>query len=139
MRTYSELLKFDTFEDRFNYLKLDGSVGETTFGFDRYLNQKFYSNDPRWKSVRNKVIIRDNGCDLGIEGYDLHKIYVHHMNPATLDEFVNNIDILLDPEYLICCSFATHQALHYGSLDNLNYKVIERKPNDTCPWRVNNE
>lgn len=135
MRTYSELSKIPTFKERFLYLKLDGKVGEETFGYDRNLNQIFYRSQ-EWKSVRRKVIIRDLGCDLGVEGRPLNsRIYIHHMNPITLKDINNrNLDIL-NPEFLICCSYDTHQAIHYGSEYLLLADPVERKPFDTCPWR----
>lgn len=135
IRTYSELIKLLTFEERFQYLKLDGDVGVETFGFDRYLNQAFYSSD-EWKSIRNQVIIRDNGCDLGIEGREIYKrIIIHHMNPITKEDLLYRTEYLLNPEYMICTMKNTHDAIHYGD-ENLLFKdPIERKPNDTCPWR----
>ena len=135
IRTYSELIKLPTFEERFQYLKLDGDVGVETFGFDRYLNQVFYSSD-EWKSIRNQVIIRDNGCDLGIEGREIYKrIIIHHMNPITKEDLLYRTEYLLNPEYMICTMKNTHDAIHYGD-ENLLFKdPIERKPNDTCPWR----
>lgn len=135
MRNYSELSKIPTFKERFLYLKLDGKVGEETFGYDRNLNQIFYRSQ-EWKSVRRKVIIRDLGCDLGITDRPLNsRIYIHHMNPITLKDINNrNLDIL-NPEFLICCSYDTHQAIHYGSEYLLLADPVERKPFDTCPWR----
>ena len=135
IRTYSELIKLPTFEERFQYLKLDGDVGVETFGFDRYLNQAFYSSD-EWKSIRNQVIIRDNGCDLGIEGREIYKrMIIHHMNPITKEDLLYRTEYLLNPEYMICTMKNTHDAIHYGD-ENLLFKdPIERKPNDTCPWR----
>lgn len=135
IRTYSELITLPTFEERFQYLKLDGDVGVETFGFDRYLNQAFYSSD-EWKSIRNQVIIRDNGCDLGIEGREIYKrIVIHHMNPITKEDLLYKTEYLLNPEYLICTIKATHDAIHYGDENLLLKGPIERKPNDTCPWR----
>ena len=136
MKTYSELCKLTTFEERFNYLRLDGAVGEETFGYDRYLNQAFYKS-PEWRRVRDQVIIRDNGCDLGIPGYELnHRIFIHHMNPIIAQDFENHSADILDPENLICVSFETHQLLHYGSDLSIQLrKPIERKKNDTCPWK----
>ena len=135
IRTYSELIKLPTFEERFQYLKLDGDVGVETFGFDRYLNQAFYSSD-EWKSIRNQVIIRDNGCDLGIEGREIYKrIIVHHMNPITKEDLLYRTEYLLNPEYMICTMKNTHDAIHYGDENLLFKEPIERKPNDTCPWR----
>lgn len=135
IRTYSELIKLPTFEERFQYLKLDGDVGVETFGFDRYLNQSFYSSD-EWKSIRNKVIIRDNGCDLGIEGREIYKrIIIHHMNPITKEDLLYRTEYLLNPEYMICTMKNTHDAIHYGDENLLFKEPVERKPNDTCPWR----
>lgn len=135
LRTYSELKQLKTFEERYEYLKLDGQVGADTFGFDRYLNQVFYKS-PEWRSVRNEVIVRDNGCDLGIEGREIHtKILVHHMNPISKEDILERSDILLNPEYLITTVKRTHDAIHYGDADTLIKDPIERSANDTCPWR----
>lgn len=136
MKTYSDLLKMPTFDERFNYLKLNGIPAHETFASHRYINQRFYQSQ-EWKSTRDKIIIRDNGCDLGVSGYDiLGKIYIHHINPITEDELIHgDQNTLLDPENLICVSFATHNALHYGSkgyLEGLN--PTERKPGDTKGW-----
>ena len=135
IRRYSELILLPTFEERFNYLRLGGSVGESTFGFDRYLNQVFYRS-PEWKRIRDYVIIRDNGCDLGIEGYTIHgRILVHHMNPITVEDIERESDFLMNPEFLISTIHNTHNAIHYGD-DSLLYKgPVERTKNDTCPWR----
>lgn len=137
IRTYSELITLPTFEERFQYLKLNGSVGQDTFGFDRYLNQIFYKSK-KWLSVRDQVIIRDNGCDLGVEGYEIHgRVLIHHMNPITLRDLEIESDFLLDPEYLISTVHNTHNAIHYGD-ENLLYKApVERTRFDTCPWRKN--
>lgn len=135
MRTYSELSKLKTFKERFEYLKLDGLIGEETFGWDRYLNQVFYKS-PEWKSARDKVIVRDNGRDLGVEGYDIFgKIIIHHMNPMSLGDIANRNPDIFNPEYLICVSHETHNAIHYGDANQLNLGPIERTVNDTCPWR----
>lgn len=135
IRTYSELIMLPTYEERFRYLKLNGTVGRDTFGFDRYLNQIFY-NSGEWRSLRNEIIIRDNGCDLGMDGYDiLDRIYIHHMNPLMVKDFVESSEFLLNPDYLICTAFNTHQAIHYGAESLLGHAPIERRPNDTCPWR----
>lgn len=135
MRTYSELSKINSYEERFEYLKLNGFVGVETFGFDRYINQRFYKS-LEWKRIRDKVIIRDNGCDLGIEGYEIHgRILIHHMNPVTPDELRSNLDLLLNPEYLICVAHNTHNAIHYGDSDLLITAPVERTAFDTCPWR----
>ena len=137
IRTYSELIKLKTFKDRFEYLKLDGIVGEETFGFDRYMNQIFYKSK-EWASVRRAVIIRDNGCDLGVEGYEIHgKILIHHMNPINLSDIVHKTDELLNPEYLITTVLSTHNAIHYGDASLLPALPIERRANDTCPWKRN--
>ena len=136
LRTYSELKKLKTFEERFKYLKLSGEVGKDTFGFDRYLNQKFYAS-PEWKRVRDKVIIRDSGCDLGINGNEIYgKIYIHHMNPLTRKDIEFSTENLLNPEYLICVSHATHNAIHYGDDSILTSNaIVERSENDTIPWK----
>ena len=135
IRTYSELKKLKTFEERFEYLRIGGTVGEDTFGYDRYINQLLYQT-PEWKEVRRKVIVRDGGYDLGIDGYEIvGKAMVHHMNPITVDDIVNRLDYVLDPEYLISCGFITHQAIHYGTDELLPKAPVERFKNDTCPWR----
>lgn len=137
IRTYSELIKLKTFKDRFEYLKLDGIVGEETFGFDRYMNQIFYKSR-EWTSVRRAVIIRDNGCDLGVEGYEIHgKILIHHMNPINLSDIVHKTDELLNPDYLITTVLSTHNAIHYGDASLLPALPVERRANDTCPWKRN--
>lgn len=134
-RTYSDLSKLKTIKERYDYLKLGGTVGEETFGFDRWLNQMFYK-DPKWKAVRDEVIIRDNGCDLGVEGYDIGgRVYVHHMNPVTADDILYNFDDLVNPEYLISTSKRTHDAIHYGDQKLLPQDPITRTKNDTCPWK----
>lgn len=135
IRTYSELITLPTFEERYQYLRLNGRVGEETFGFDRWLNQKFYK-DPEWLRIRDKVIIRDNGCDLAIPGREIYsRILIHHMNPITKDDILQRSKYLLDPEYLICTIKNTHDAIHYGDENLLVKGPVERKPNDTCPWR----
>lgn len=137
IKTYKDLSRLKTFEERYRYLQLKGSVGKETFGFDRYLNQVFYQRNPKWKSARDAVIIRDNGCDLGIEGREIYgKIIVHHMNVVTLEDIERDSDILYDPEYLICTMHTTHNAIHYGDEHLLMLDPIERKPNDTCPWKI---
>lgn len=136
IKTYSKLSEFSEFEDRFNYLKLDGVVGEETFGFDRYLNQQFYNKDKEWKKVRDLVIMRDMGCDLGVEGREIKgRIIVHHMNPITKEDLLNRTEFLLNPEYLICTLESTHNAIHYGDENLLMKGPVERTKNDTCPWR----
>ena len=136
MKTYSELILLSTFEERFKYLKLDGLIGEETFGFDRYFNQKLYSS-PEWKEVRRKVIIRDAGCDLGIADREIHgRIIVHHMNPMCLEDIENHNSDIFNPEFLITTTKETHDAIHYGDDSILeSCRIIERAPNDTCPWR----
>lgn len=135
IRTYSELITFPTFEERYRYLRLEGKVGEDTFGFDRWLNQSFYK-DPEWRAIRDKIIIRDNGCDLGIPGREIYsRIIVHHMNPITKDDILYRSAFLLNPEYLICTVKNTHDAIHYGDEGLLIKAPIERTKNDTCPWR----
>lgn len=135
-KSYTELSKLPTFEERFRYLKLKGNVGEESFGFDRYINQQFYRSRA-WKDIRNKVIVRDNGCDLGIEDRPIvDKVIIHHMNAMTLEDLKNRNSAILNPEYLICVSEETHRAIHYGDENQIqNGKPTERKPNDTCPWK----
>ena len=136
IRTYSELSKLKTFRERYEYLKLGGIVGEDTFGFDRYLNQRFYTSK-EWKQIRNFVITRDNGCDLGIPDHKIidDLILVHHMNPITKDDIINKSEMLLNPEYLITTVKPTHDAIHYGDESLLVEDYIERSKNDTCPWK----
>jgi hypothetical protein len=134
IRAYSNLRGLTTLEDRFKYLALHGSVGRSTFGFDRYLNQSFYRSS-QWRQVRNHVIVRDSGCDLGIDGYEIHdSVYIHHMNPMTVDDLENYNPSILDPEFLICVTHRTHNAIHYGDLNLLPRLVAERKPGDTKLW-----
>lgn len=135
MRTYTELSQLQTFEERYEYLRLDGIVGQDTFGFDRYLNQNFYRS-AEWKRIRDQVIVRDMGCDLGIAGADIYgKIIIHHMNPITSDDVLRHSQIMIDPENLICVSQTTHNLIHYG-VDKLpDRNPVERTPNDTCPWK----
>lgn len=136
IRTYSELSKLKTFRERYEYLKLDGTVGEETFGFDRYINQMFYKSE-EWKRIRNYVITRDNGCDLGIQDHKIvdSVILVHHMNPITKEDIINKNEILLDPEYLITTIKPTHDAIHYGDESLLAEDLVIRSKNDTCPWK----
>lgn len=135
IRTYSELKRFDTFIDRYNYLKLHGQIGIQTFGLDRFINQSLYKSR-KWRRIRNEVIIRDEACDLGIEGYDLYdRIIIHHMNPITLEDIEEERPEIFDPEFLICTSFRTHNAIHYGDESLLPAEPVERKPGDTCPWK----
>lgn len=135
IRCYSELIKLPTFKERYEYLKLDGRVGEETFGFDRYINQRFYRSD-EWLSLRDHIITRDLGCDLGIKDMEIYgRIIIHHMNPITKHDIINRTKFLLDPEYLITTVKSTHDAIHYGNTVFLGQAPIERKPNDTCPWK----
>lgn len=134
-RSYSELIQFKTFEERYSYLKLVGEVGNPTFGYDRYFNQDFY-HSKEWRRVRNQIILRDNGCDLGVPEYEIHgRIYIHHINPITKHDILESGEKLLDLENLICVSFDTHNAIHYGDERTLPKTPIERTPGDTCPWR----
>lgn len=134
IRRYSELVKFKSFEERFNYLKLDGRVGGTTFGFDRHINQSFYRSK-EWRDIRNTIIIRDEGNDLGIDGREIGDvIHVHHMNPLMVNDILDDIDKVLDPEFLICTSSLTHKAIHYSNSDILRQDPSERFPGDTKLW-----
>lgn len=136
IRTYSELITLPTFEERFEYLRLDGKVGKETFGFDRYFNQKFY-NSKEWKQIRRDIIVRDNGCDLAHEDHNIYgKVFIHHMNPITVADISKCTDYLINPDYLVCVSFDTHNAIHFGNESILDkYKFAERYPNDMAPWR----
>ena len=135
IRTYSELILLPTFKERYEYLKLGGKVGEETFGFDRHLNQKFYKSK-EWRDIRDYVILRDNACDLGIEDREIHsRIIIHHMNPITKYDIVNQTEFLTNPEYMICTLKRTHDAIHYGDDSILFGDVVIRSKNDTCPWR----
>lgn len=135
-RTYKELSRLKTLDERFEYLKLVGQVGVDTFGFDRYLNQTFYRSDI-WQKVRNEVIIRDNGCELGVSGYEIQgRILIHHMNAITEEDIIKRNPDIFDPEYLICCSHRTHNAIHFGDKNLLPKDYIERRRGDTCPWKV---
>ena len=135
-RSYEELVKIDDFEKRYEYLKIGGKVAEETFGHARYLNQDFYKRDPEWLKVRDEVIIRDNGCDLGVEGRTIGGcIFVHHINPITKEQLIARDKSLYDPNNLICCSKRTHDAIHYSSSDLLIKDPIFRTKNDTCPWK----
>ena len=137
IRTYSELSKLASFKERFAYLQLNGTVGTDTFGFDRWLNQKFYRSR-EWKRLRDEIIIRDNGCDLGIEGFEIHgRIYIHHMNPILQKDILDQTDLLLNPDFLICCTLETHNAIHYGDDSILSsIEPVMRTRNDTCPWKM---
>ena len=135
IRCYSDLIQLNSFLDRYNYLKLKGQVGIDTFGLDRYLNQNLYRSS-KWRRTRDKVLLRDNAYDLGFEDYQIFdKVIVHHMNPLTLEDIENDVDEIYDPEYLICCSFNTHNAIHYGDERLLPKLPVERRPGDTCPWK----
>lgn len=135
IKTYSELIRLPTFEQRFDYLKLHGRIGEETFGFDRYIREKFLRSY-EWKRIRDQIIIRDDGCDLALPDRGIFgEIIIHHMNPLTPDDIVHGSDFLFNPEYLICTSLLTHNAIHYGNKDSLILDPVERTPYDTCPWR----
>lgn len=133
-RSYSELCRIETFEERFDYLKLGGEVGHATFGFDRWINQAFYTSQ-EWKSIRHHVILRDNGCDLGIRGYEINgALLIHHINPMESDDIIHGESWILDPEFLITTTQTTHNAIHYGDRSLLSVKFVERKPGDTKLW-----
>lgn len=134
IRTYSELKTFETFDERFEYLKLGGSVGRATFGFDRHINQTFYRSR-LWKRARDQVIIRDNGCDLGISGYEIHAdLLIHHMNAISVDDILSGEEWLIDPEFLITTTQRTHNAIHYGVDLQMPPVVVQRSPGDTKLW-----
>lgn len=134
IKTYSEMCQFDTREERFEYLKLGGTVGHATFGFDRYLNQRFYAS-PEWKRVRDRAILRDNGCDLGVAGYELHTdLLVHHMNPISVDDIIHGSEWIVDPEFLITTCKNTHNAIHYGDKSLLIPPFTPRMAGDTKLW-----
>lgn len=133
-RSYTELRRLETFEERLEYLKLSGGVGRATFGFDRYINQQFYASR-EWESARQQVIVRDNGCDLGIPGYEIHRdILVHHMNPMSVQDILHSEDWIFNPEFLITTTLSTHNAIHYGAIDRYPKVVAERSPRDTKLW-----
>ena len=135
IRTYSELILLPTFEERFKYLQLNGRVGDDTFGFDRYINQNFYRST-EWKRIRDLIIMRDNGCDLALEGYEIYgRILIHHMNPITVKDVELSTEYLMNPEYLICVTHNTHNAIHYGDEKLINKGLVVRTKNDTCPWK----
>lgn len=135
IRTYDELRQLPTFKERFDYLKLNGRVCEDTFGFDRYLNQVFYRSS-EWKEFRDKIILRDEGCDLGIQGREIiGPIYVHHMNPMRIKDIESRLPDIMDERYVVCCSFDTHQAIHYGKDVGYGMEFAVRTLNDTAPWR----
>jgi hypothetical protein len=134
-KSYSELIYFHTFDERFEYLRLFGTLGRSTFGFDRYINQRFYMSR-EWKEVKNYVIVRDNGCDLGIVGYEIHvSLLIHHMNPMNVDDILNKEPWILDPEFLILTTTNTHNAIHFGAKSAYPKVVTERSPNDTTLWQ----
>ena len=133
IRTYNELVSIETFDERYDYLKLNGKVADLTFGFDRYLNQVFYKS-PIWLKTRNDIIVRDLGCDLGLDGYEIYKgIIVHHMNPICIEDILDRTDYLLNPDYLICTCLNTHNAIHYGN--GSPNMMMKRSRGDTCPWK----
>ena len=135
IRTYSEIITLKTYEERFDYLKIGGQVGQETFGYDRYLNQILY-NTKQWKKFRREIIIRDNACDLACEGYEInYRILVHHINPITVEDIINRNPMIFDPENAITTTHRTHNAIHYGDKNLLVLQPMERTPNDTCPWR----
>jgi hypothetical protein len=134
IRTYSELFRMETFEERYRYLALNGVVGGATFGFDRYMNQQFYRST-QWRQLRDWVGIRDKGCDLGVEGHEIHeRLYIHHMNPMRAKELIEANDDILDPEFLITTTHRTHNAIHYGDESLLAQPFVERTPGDTRLW-----
>lgn len=134
VKCYSELARLETFEERYAYLKLGGMVGRSTFGFDRHINQRFYTS-PQWKSVKSYVTVRDNGCDLGIAGHEIHdRAIIHHINPMDVNSILHQEDWILDPEYLILTTHKTHNAIHYGDESQLPREMVERKPGDTKLW-----
>lgn len=139
IRTYTELIQLPTFLERFRYLKLDGRVGEDTFGWERYLNQKFYTSI-EWRRFRDEIITRDNGCDLGVPGHeyaDGELIFIHHMNPIDSHDIVYQTEFLMNPDYVISCRKRTHDAIHYGDESSiLPFEMTYRSPNDTCPWKL---
>lgn len=135
IRRYSELSRLPTLEERFQYLQLNAQVGAETFGFDRYLNQLFYRTK-EWRMLRNQIIIRDNGMEMGLDGFPIGDfIIVHHMNPITIDDIINVNPTILDSEFLVCVSDRTHKAIHYGDISLLPSLPVERRPGDTCPWK----
>ena len=136
IRNYSELIQLKTFEERFEYLKIGGKVGEATFGYDRWINQRFYRMDEEYRKARREVILRDNGFDLGVEGHEIIGLFIiHHMNPITKEDIINRTRFALDPEFMISTSDLTHKAIHYGNIELLPKPLTERMPNDTSPWR----
>lgn len=135
IRTYSELIEIPSFKERYEYLRLDGKVGEDTFGWSRYLNQALYTSD-EWKRTRRKVILRDNGCDLAVDGFEIqNRLLIHHINPITVEDIENCSPVIFDLDNLICCSHNTHEAIHYGNSNLLPSDPVMRRPNDTCLWK----
>lgn len=137
IRTYEELIKLPTLQERYEYLRLSGTVGAETFGFDRYINQQFYVSS-RWKTIRRDIIVRDKACECGLEGFQIpegEKIFVHHMNPINIDDLADDSEYLSNPEYLICVSKKLHDAIHYGTKLPWGFQIEERRPGDTCPWK----
>lgn len=136
MRTYSELISLPTYEERYNYLKCNGQVGDMTFGFGRFLNQELYTSK-QWRTFRNHIIVRDNSCDMAMEGFEIYgPITIHHLNIITIEDVENGNPLVFDPENVVCVSMKTHNAIHYGSYDQIKpMEFIERKPNDTIPWK----
>lgn len=135
IKTYSELISFKTFEERFRYLKLNGMVGEETFGFKRWLNQEFYHSE-EWLRFRDKIIIRDEGCDLAVDGYEIFgSVIIHHLNPISYEDILNRNPCIFDPNNVVCTKLLTHNAIHYGDEGLLVGILPERRPNDTCPWK----
>ena len=135
LKSYRNLILLPTFEERYEYLKIQGVVGESLFGFDRYMNQEFYTSK-EWRQFRNHIITRDEGCDLGMRNYPIGgRVIIHHINPLTIADFENSSDALFDPDNVICVSDNTHQAIHFGDETLLPATPLERRPNDTCPWR----
>ena len=135
MKTYKEMSRLKTFEERYKYLRLRGAVGEDTFGFDRFINQRFYRS-VEWKRIRNQVIIRDDGCDLGDPDHPINgRVIIHHMNPIRKEDFDIDPEFILNPDYLVCVSHNTHNAIHYGDENLLPKEWQPRQPNDTCPWK----
>ena len=138
IRTYTELIQLPTFIERFRYLKLGGKVGEDTFGWERYLNQHFYTTT-EWRNFRRQIIIRDRGCDLGVDGHeyaDNEIVFIHHLNPIDSKDILNQTEFLMNPEYVVSCRKRTHDAIHYGDESSvLPFEMTYRMPNDTCPWR----
>lgn len=136
MKTYTDLIKLPTFADRFHYLSIGGEVGQETFGFERYLNQRFY-HSREWKLIRDHVIARDYGCDMALQNHEITgRIIIHHMNPILSTDIIHGSEFLMDPEFLVCVSHNTHNAIHYGDESLLTLEFTERRANDTCPWRV---